>query len=202
MVTASHNPKEDNGYKVYWNNGAQIISPNDKNIQAHILENLEWVNINERHARSKNENKRSFIFTFRPQSSSWDLDSLKSPLLNDPYREMFELYYEKLLANIPSEVLSEINAKSDMRFVYSAMHGVGYKFVEKALEIANLKPLIPVAEQRDADPEFPTVKFPNPEEGKSSLTLSFKLANESKCNVILANDPDADRLACAELREK
>lgn len=82
------------------------------------------------------------------------------------------------------------------------MHGVGYKFVQKALEVANLKPLIPVVEQRDADPEFPTVKFPNPEEGKSSLTLSFKLANEEKCSIILANDPDADRLACAEFNER
>lgn len=81
------------------------------------------------------------------------------------------------------------------------MHGVGYPFVEKALEIAKLKPLIPVTEQQFADPEFPTVKFPNPEEGKTSLTLSFKLANEKKSSVILANDPDADRLACAEFTE-
>lgn len=115
---------------------------------------------------------------------------------------MFDLYYEKLLANIPNDVLTEVNANSDIRFVYSAMHGVGYNFVEKAMEIANLKPLIPVVEQRDADAEFPTVKFPNPEEGKSSLTLSFKLAMEEKCNIILANDPDADRLACAEFNEK
>lgn len=82
------------------------------------------------------------------------------------------------------------------------MHGVGYKFVEKALESVNLKPLIPVIEQRDADPDFPTVKFPNPEEGKSSLTLSFQLANDTKTKIILANDPDADRLACAELNER
>lgn len=142
------------------------------------------------------------FFFDRPLSSSWDLGSLNSPLLYNPYHEMFDLYYEKLLANIPSDVLTEVNANSDIRFVYSAMHGVGYKFVEKALEVANLKPLIPVVEQRDADPEFPTVKFPNPEEGKSSLTLSFKLANEEKCSIILANDPDADRLACAEFNER
>lgn len=135
--------------------------------------------------------------------SSWDVSILNSsPLLNDPYREMFDLYYEKLVENIPKEFLNEYNATSDIRFVYSAMHGVGYKFVEKAMEIANLKPLVPVVEQRDADPEFPTVKFPNPEEGKSSLTLSFLKAAETKCNIILANDPDADRLACAEFDEK
>lgn len=133
--------------------------------------------------------------------SSWDLESLYSPLLKNPYQKMFNLYYEKLYANIPKCLLSEVNAKSDIRFVYSAMHGVGYKFVENALNVAGLKNLIPVLEQRDADPDFPTVKFPNPEEGKSSLSLSFKVANKLKCNIILANDPDADRLACAELNK-
>lgn len=127
---------------------------------------------------------------------------MNSPLLNNPYPEMFDLYYEKLVGNIPNNVLNEVNANSGIRFVYSAMHGVGFPFVEKALEVAKLKPLIPVAEQQYADPEFPTVKFPNPEEGKSSLTLSFKLANDTKTSIILANDPDADRLACAEFNEK
>lgn len=111
---------------------------------------------------------------------------------------MYELYYEKLLNNIPEDLLTEYNQKSDVRYVYSAMHGVGYRFVEEALKVANLKPLIPVKEQRDPDPEFPTVKFPNPEEGKSSLLMSFKLADEKSCKTILANDPDADRLALAE----
>lgn len=114
---------------------------------------------------------------------------------------MFDLYYQKLGANIPKVYVAD-NGNSDVRFVYSAMHGVGYKFMERAFEIANLKPLLAVAEQRDADPEFPTVRFPNPEEGKSSLNLSIRLAEQTGCNVILANDPDADRLACAELNEK
>lgn len=112
---------------------------------------------------------------------------------------MFQLYYEKLLANIPRELVTDSNATSQLRFVYSAMHGVGYDYVEKALEVAQLRPLVPVPEQQYADPDFPTVKFPNPEEGKSSLLLSFELAKQSNCTVILANDPDADRLACAEL---
>lgn len=115
---------------------------------------------------------------------------------------MFDLYYKKLVKYIPNGVLCKVNAISSIRFVYSAMHGVGFPFVEKALQVAKLKPLIPVPEQQYADPEFPTVKFPNPEEGKSSLTLSFKLANETKTTTILANDPDADRLACAEFNEK
>ena len=115
---------------------------------------------------------------------------------------MFHLYYEKLHENIPKELLSDVNAKSDIKFVYSAMHGVGYNYVARAFQVAQLKPVIAVKEQRDPDPEFPTVKFPNPEEGKSSLVLSIQLANENNCNYILANDPDADRLACAERDER
>lgn len=176
MVTASHNPKEDNGYKVYWTNGAQIIPPIDKNIQASILESLE------------------------PLASSWNpIDEYKgSKILQDPFVEMEKLYFAKLLKNIPNAFLERSNKISDLRFVYSAMHGVGYPFVELGFKLANLKPLIVVKEQRDPDPDFPTVKYPNPEEGKSSLELSTKLANESDCLIILANDPDADRLACAE----
>lgn len=82
------------------------------------------------------------------------------------------------------------------------MHGVGYPFVEGAFSTANLRPLVAVKEQCEPDPEFPTVKFPNPEEGKCCLELSIKLAEERNCTIILANDPDADRLAVAEKDEK
>lgn len=160
---------------MYWSNSAQIIPPHDSNIQNSILKNLE------------------------PLESSWNLDILKSPKLQDPFKEMTELYYNKLYENIPIRFITDFNQTSDLKFVYTAMHGVGYPYVEKCFEKAKLKSLVPVMEQRDPDPEFPTVKFPNPEEGKSSLTLSIKLANEIGCSVILANDPDADRLACAEL---
>ncbi|XP_059619954.1 phosphopentomutase [Phlebotomus argentipes] len=174
MVTASHNPKNDNGYKVYWTNSAQIISPHDKGIQSGILNNLA------------------------PWPKSWSVDNLDSPLLADPYDDMVALYMEKLLKNIPRVLIDDYNARSDVQFVYSAMHGVGWPFVERGFAVAGLSAPLAVAEQRDPDPEFPTVQFPNPEEGKSSLVLSIKLANESQCGVILANDPDADRLACAE----
>lgn len=178
MVTASHNPKEDNGYKVYWGNGAQIISPHDKGIQQSILENLE------------------------PKESSWNTDILKdSKLLEDPFEEMYKKYYETLKSVIPEKFL-ETNEKQKslgkLKFVYTAMHGVGWPYVEQAFKEANLPELLPVAEQKEADPEFPTVKFPNPEEGKSSLELSIKLAEAQGVTTILANDPDADRLACAE----
>lgn len=103
------------------------------------------------------------------------------------------------MENIPKEYITKYNSTAiDLRFVYTAMHGVGYRFVEHAFKEAGLRPLYPVIEQRDPDPDFPTVKFPNPEEGASSLQLSFELAEKMACNCILANDPDADRLAYAE----
>uniref|UniRef100_A0A336KYE3 CSON013293 protein n=1 Tax=Culicoides sonorensis TaxID=179676 RepID=A0A336KYE3_CULSO len=173
MVTASHNPKEDNGYKVYWNNGAQIMSPHDKDIQKSILANLS------------------------PMESSWDLSILSSPLNKNPYDEILKSYCLKLSLNVPQSFL-DINSKSNLKFVYTAMHGVGYPYIVEAFKTAQLTPVLPVVEQRDPDPEFPTVKFPNPEEGKSCLNLSIALGNKNNCSIILANDPDADRLACAE----
>ncbi len=111
---------------------------------------------------------------------------------------MINSYYDKLKANIPKDILDEYNRTSDFQCVYTAMHGVGHPYIERAMEAGELKPVIPVKEQCSVDPEFPTVKFPNPEEGASSLELSMKLADSLGIDVILANDPDADRLACAE----
>lgn len=173
MVTASHNPKEDNGYKVYWSNGAQIMSPHDKDIQKSILNNL------------------------CPLETSWDLTRLNSPLIKDPYEEVLACYCTKLRQNIP-KTFSDRNTRCSMKFVYTAMHGVGYPYIVEAFKIAGLLDVLPVVEQRDPDPNFSTVKFPNPEEGKSCLNLSIALADKNNCSVILANDPDADRLACAE----
>lgn len=110
---------------------------------------------------------------------------------------MFKSYYEDMLEVFPSKYL-EINNEAKLQIVYTAMHGVGYPYVERAFELSKLQPVNAVIEQRDADPEFPTVKFPNPEEGKSCLILSMKLADEIGSDLILSNDPDADRLACAE----
>ena len=87
---------------------------------------------------------------------------------------------------------------SEVRITYTAMHGVGHKFVLQAFDQMSLPKLTPVVEQCDPDPEFPTVKYPNPEEGKESLSLSIQTANSCGSSVILANDPDADRLAVAE----
>ncbi|KAL0131823.1 hypothetical protein PUN28_002994 [Cardiocondyla obscurior] len=175
MVTASHNPKDDNGYKVYWENGAQIISPHDKQIQSYILNNLV------------------------PLESSWDVSQIyESSYYKDPRDDIMQQYYEDLQNDV---IYPAVNRDSTLKFTYTAMHGVGHEYMTAAFEAVNLKPFITVEEQKLPDPEFPTVKFPNPEEGKSALDLSIKLADKSDSSIILANDPDADRLACATKTE-
>ncbi len=78
------------------------------------------------------------------------------------------------------------------------MHGVGYDYAVDAFKAFNHKPFVPVLEQIQPDPDFPTVRFPNPEEGKSALNLSIETADKNNSRIIIANDPDADRLAVAE----
>ncbi|XP_076177688.1 phosphoglucomutase 2 isoform X2 [Ptiloglossa arizonensis] len=171
MITASHNPKDDNGYKVYWENGAQIISPQDKKIQKYILENL------------------------KPVESSWNVTEVySSSLYKDPWSDIMKSYFHDLRQTV---LYPEVNRNTILKFTYTPMHGVGYEYMSAAFNVANLKPFIIVEQQKLPDPEFPTVTFPNPEEGKSALNLSIKVANENSSSVIIANDPDADRLACA-----
>ncbi|KAJ3642544.1 hypothetical protein Zmor_025311 [Zophobas morio] len=177
MVTASHNPKEDNGYKVYGSNGAQIVSPVDKEIQKNILRNLE------------------------PLETSWDTSVLStSPLLSDPLDETLHDYLHTIEETILPQH-KEINATAQVLFTYTAMHGVGYRYVAKVFDLIKVR-MVPVEEQKDPHPDFPTVKFPNPEEGKSSLDLSFSTANANESRVIIANDPDADRMGVAEKNEE
>jgi len=170
-VTASHNPKEDNGYKVYWNNGSQIIPPHDAGIAACIGENLE------------------------PWPSSWLLQT--NQLVEDPFNFVMDNYFKEIRESVGIRTDAE-NASSSVGIVHSAMHGVGHPFAQKIFEVFNLPAYFPVEEQKDADPEFSTVKFPNPEEGKSALDLAIQTARRHNCRVILANDPDADRMAVAE----
>ncbi|KAK6324413.1 hypothetical protein J4Q44_G00037550 [Coregonus suidteri] len=170
MVTASHNPKQDNGYKVYWENGAQIVPPHDKGISVAIEANLE------------------------PWPESWDTTS-HSPLLKDPYQDIHTEYYRTIQQHCHHR---EINKSSEVKIVHTSVHGVGHTFVQSAFKAFDLRPPYAVEEQKDPDPEFPTVQYPNPEEGEGVLTLSFALAEREGASVVLANDPDADRLAIAE----
>lgn len=189
VITASHNPKDDNGYKVYWSNGPQIKPPHDKNIQKSILNHL------------KPECDAAF---------DEDLSEFDGSLLFDPHDELCSEYYTMLKNLLTDE---DRNRKFIGRIVYTPMHGVGADYIDRAFEVAAFLPVLHVKEQREPDPTFPTVPFPNPEEGKSALNLSIATAerynqensDDIKSGVkgrsihILANDPDADRLAVAEL---
>eukprot|EP01035_Chromulina_nebulosa_P019910 gene19910-25865_t len=165
MVTASHNPKQDNGFKVYWSNGSQIIPPHDTNITRHINENLEPWQI-------------------------YDYLSTNAIIKTD---EVADAYFNKL---------SKLNRSretnySGVKIAYTAMHGVGTKWILKSFELFNHSPLILVSSQCDPDPTFHTVSYPNPEE-KGALSIATSVADLNNCRIVIANDPDADRLAVAE----
>ncbi|XP_054650929.1 glucose 1,6-bisphosphate synthase [Dunckerocampus dactyliophorus] len=177
MITASHNPKEDNGYKVYWCNGAQIASPHDKGVLKSMEEHLEpW------------------------SASCWDVELVhRSPLRSDPLSHVDSRYLDHLASLCFHR---EINSRCPLKFVHSSFHGVGHVFVRQAFQVFGFPPPIPVPEQKDPDPDFPSVRCPNPEEGESVLKLALLLAEKENARVVLATDPDADRLAVAEMCDR
>lgn len=172
MVTASHNPAEDNGYKVYGSNGCQINSPADAYVAAAILDNLEPV-------------------TWTKQEES----PLKTAILP---------YVKSKYLEIVGQTAGELTSKStnSFEFVYTPMHGVGLEYLMGALNQVGITESMTVVEkQARPDPDFPTVKYPNPEE-KGALDLAMSTADERGIRLILANDPDADRFAAAEKIEE
>lgn len=176
MVTASHNPKRDNGYKVYWGNGSQIIPPHDAGIAAAIDRDMApWT---------------AYKYT------AADVYSHPQTVVEDVTASLTASYYTRMSSLC---LRKEQNAQSSARIAYTAMHGIGHQWCVRAFEAFGHQPFIAVASQRDADPEFPTVSFPNPEE-KGALNESMRFANANNCSIIIANDPDADRLGIAERR--
>ncbi|KAF8606309.1 hypothetical protein BDV93DRAFT_521136 [Ceratobasidium sp. AG-I] len=170
MITASHNPKDDNGYKVYWENAVQIIPPHDANIAAAIELNRKPV--------------------------AWDLYSLPdaSRLLFDCTEEMTSAYL-KYIASLSRT--RDTNPSAPLKFTNTSMHGVSQVIVDRANTVFGFKPLEHVKEQQKPDPDFPTVVFPNPEE-KGALDLAIKTANGSGSAYVFAQDPDSDRFAAAQ----
>ena len=167
MVTASHNPPNDNGYKVYLggaDEGAQIVAPVDAEIAAHI----------DRIAAEADAATlpRSLAFETAPES-------------------VVEAYVEATAAVAPASAGAE-----GLRWVYTAMHGVGWETVQRIVERAGYPAPITVDAQRDPDGTFPTVSFPNPEE-PGAMDLAFATARDHDADLVIANDPDADRLAVA-----
>ena len=167
MVTASHNPPNDNGYKVYLggaDGGAQIVAPADEEIAAEI-------------ARVAAAGDISVL----PRSSAYEVAG----------EELVAAYIDRTAAVAPAP-----EGLAGMRWVYTAMHGVGAETFLRTVEKAGYPAPELVAEQRDPDPAFPTVAFPNPEE-PGAMDLSFALAKRIDAAFVIANDPDADRLAIA-----
>ncbi len=179
MVTASHNPAGDNGYKVYWGNGAQIIPPHDKGIAASIADNLApW----------------DSVVALLQGDDLWAA-ACSAPHVTPLAQDMVDSY----IAAVGSRLCRSQDAPpASVPLVYTAMHGVGYPFVQAAFKAFQLPPPLPTESQVQPDATFPTVAFPNPEEGAGALAEAMAAADAGGANLILANDPDADRLAVAE----
>ncbi|KAJ1930337.1 hypothetical protein IWQ60_000358 [Tieghemiomyces parasiticus] len=173
MVTASHNPKDDNGYKVYWSNACQIISPHDRGIAQAIANNqTPWQD--------------------QPLTAQELAAHPRCEFITDVVADAYFAQVKTLICSTESPATPH-----GLRFVYTPMHGVGLPYAERAFEAFGLAPFTVVPEQAHPDPDFPTVKFPNPEE-KGALDLAVALATREGIPVVLANDPDADRFAVAE----
>lgn len=169
MVTASHNPPEYNGYKAYWGNGAQIIPPTDVGI-ARAIEGAP------------------------PAKDVPRMDLAEAKRLGRVTVVGKELEEKYLAAVLALGVRDE--GHRDLCIVYTPMHGVGDKLTRLALARAGFTNVASVPEQQEPDGAFPTVEFPNPEE-KGAMDLAFALARKNEADLVVANDPDADRLAIA-----
>ena len=167
VITASHNPKEYNGYKAYWEDGAQIINPHDVNI------------INEvKKIKSIGDVK-------------FDGDKGKIITLG---AEMDKLYLEEVVKQSINPEL--IAAHPDIKIVYTPIHGTGVELVPKALKLMGFTSIYNVPEQDIVDGNFPTVVSPNPEES-AALDMALKKADEVGADLVMASDPDADRVGIA-----
>ncbi|CDT61986.1 putative Phosphoglucomutase [Vibrio coralliirubri] len=170
VVTASHNPPEYNGFKVYWENGAQIIPPHDASIAAEID-----------------------IASTKPLP----LMSLSDAETQGKLVWLTEGYYQTYRAAInQSPYVSKEIESANTTITYTAMHGVGAQMAEDLLHDSGFHKVFSVAEQREPDGNFPTVNFPNPEE-KGAMDLVVNLAKSVDADIACANDPDADRFAVA-----
>ena len=170
VVTASHNPPEYNGYKVYWEDGAQVTSPRD----VAIIDEVNAVsNFSDAKTMDKEEAKKAGLYNVIGQA------------IDDRYMEELKKQI------IHPEIIKEV--AGDIKIVYSPFHGTGNIPVRRILKELGFKNVYVVPEQELPDPDFTTLDYPNPKDPKA-FTLALKLAREVKADVVLATDPDADRL--------
>ena len=170
VITASHNPREYNGYKVYWEDGAQITPPHDKNILAEVAK----------------------VTSFDQVKTMKKEDAVAAGLYKVIGKEIDDRYMEELKKqSIHLEVIKEM--AKDIRIVYTPLHGTGNLPVRRVLKELGFEQVYVVKEQELPDGNFPTVSYPNPESPKA-FELALKLAKEVDADIVLATDPDADRL--------
>jgi phosphoglucomutase len=167
VITASHNPKEYNGYKAYWEDGSQLIPPHDKNVIAEVHK-----------IKSPKEVK---------------FDGNKD-LIKMIGEDIDRVYLDRVLQLSLSQ--EEIKKHSDLKIVYTSIHGTGGQLVPACLEKFGFRNVYVVAEQNIPDGNFPTVKSPNPEE-PAALEMAIKQAEKTGADLVMATDPDADRVGIA-----
>lgn len=170
VITASHNPPEYNGYKVYWEDGAQITPPHDKNILAHVAEVADYAEVCK---MSMDDAKAKGLYNMVPDSVD-------------------EHYYTELInQTIHSDIIPKIS--DDMTIVFTPLHGTGNVPVQEVLKRLGFTKVYVVPEQEMPDGDFPTVASPNPE-NPEGFAMALELARKVDADVVMATDPDADRL--------
>lgn len=170
VITASHNPREYNGYKVYWEDGAQITPPHDKNILAEVAKVTTFSQV-----KTMEEDEARVQGFYQVIGTDFD-----------------KLYIEQLKAqSIHPEIIKEV--ARDMKIVYTPLHGAGNIPVRKVLRELGFEQVYVVEEQKNPDGTFSTVAYPNPED-KDAWKMALELAKKVDADIVLATDPDADRL--------
>lgn len=176
VITASHNPKQYNGYKVYWKDGGQIIYPQDENIINEVRK-VETLGDVKREAFESLVDKGMIV---------WIGEEIDSKFMKEV----------KPLSISPEEI-----AKSSVKIVYTPLHGTGGTLIPGVLSDMGFRDIIYVEEQMKADSSFPTVRKPNPEE-RDALDLAIDYATRNEADIVIATDPDADRMGIAVRNEK
>ncbi len=178
MVTASHNPPEYNGYKVYWEDGAQVTPPHDVNIIGEV----------------------NAITDYHTMKTMDKKEAIEKGLYNVIGKEIDDLYMVELKKQIiHPEVIAKV--AEDIKIVYTPFHGTGNVPVRRVLSELGFKNVYVVPEQELPDPDFTTLEYPNPEDPKA-FTYALALAKEKSADIVMATDPDADRLGIYALDTK
>lgn len=180
VITASHNPKEYNGYKVYWDDGGQLIPPHDKN----IINEVRKISIAQVKF-SGNEIENSLSANWRKGQGGADSDIV---VIGE---KIDNIYLENIkLLSLSPEVIEK---NKDLKIVYTPIHGTGVKLIPEALKMFGFTNIYNVPEQDITDGNFPTVVSPNPEE-PAALNLAIEKAKELDAELVMGTDPDADRV--------